>query len=153
MVGWLCGGCSATFLTPPPAAVSPGMPRPHVDCTRSYLLPILDTALAAYQLAGVGYVATLDDERFRNYPISRQADMALGAAFAAVFVGSAVYGYVSASRCRRIHDGPSPAEYLPGVSNRPVRDAPSGAPFSRHRTGARGAAGARLGLAFGAGWQ
>jgi hypothetical protein len=128
------------FLTAPPAQPAPGFARPHVDCTTSYLLPILDSAAAAYQLAGVAYVSTLDDARFRNYPISRQADMALGAAFAAAFAGSAVYGYVLAARCRRIQQGPPTQDYLPGVSSRarPTRDVD--APFSRHPS--RQAAGA-----------
>jgi hypothetical protein len=133
LIGGLCSGCSAVFLTPPPAQPA-GFARPHVDCTTSYLLPILDSAVTAYELAGVAYVSTLDDSRFRNYPISRQADMAVGAAFAAAFAGSAIYGYVSAARCRRIRRGPPAPDYLPGVSSRagPTRDAE--APFSRHRS-------------------
>ncbi len=85
----------------------------------------MDSAVAVYQLAGVTYVSTLDESRFRNYPISKQEDMAIGAALAAVFAGSAIYGYVSASRCRRVKQGPTPSEYLPGVSLRrsaPVSD-------------------------------
>jgi len=140
---FLCAGCSATFLTPPPAAIAPGRPRPQVECTTSYLLPILDSALAAYELAGVGYVATLDDSRFERYPISRQTDMALGAAFAAAFAGSAVYGFVTAARCRRIHEGPRPDGYVPGYSEAPV---PGDAPFSRHGGGARRAASRSWGL-------
>jgi hypothetical protein len=118
-------------LTPPPAQPAPGFARPHVDCTTSYLLPILDSAVTAYQLAGVVYVSTLDDARFRNYPISRQADMALGAAFAAAFASSAVYGYVSAARCRRIQRGPPAQDYLPGVSSRlgPTRELGGGGAF------------------------
>lgn len=108
-------GCSLTFMTPPPVSM-PGRARPHVDCTTSYLAPVLDSAAAAYQLAGVAYVSTLDEARFREYPISKQADMAIGGALAAAFVGSAIYGYVSASRCRRVRSGPAGDEYLPGVS-------------------------------------
>jgi len=114
--GYLCCGCSLVFVTPPPA-VAPGMPRPHVDCTSSYLAPIVDSALTAYQLAGVAYVSTLDDSRFANYPITRTQDMAIGGVFAAAFAGSAVYGYVSAARCRRIQRGPATPDYLPGVSS------------------------------------
>lgn len=113
----LCGGCSLTFVTPPPSTV-PGLARPHVDCTTSYLWPVVDSALAAYELAGVAYVSTLDESRFRRYPISKQGDMAVGTAFAAAFAGSAIYGYVSASRCRRVKRGPEPGEYLPGISGR-----------------------------------
>jgi len=103
-------------MTPPPAAPAPGLARPHVDCTTSYLAPILDSAVTAYQLAGVAYVATLDDARFAHYPISRKADMAVGVGFAAAFAGSAVYGYLSAARCRRIQQGPPGGGYVPGVS-------------------------------------
>ena len=116
------------FVTPPPAH-APGFARPHVDCTTSYLWPIVDSALTAYELAGVAYVSTLDDSRFRSYPISRRADMAVGLGFAAAFAGSAIYGYVSAARCRRIRSGPPEQEYVPGVSSAPGADAP----FSRHR--------------------
>lgn len=97
--------------------MTPGLARPHVDCTTSYLWPIADSALTAYQLAGVAYVSTLDESRFRNYPISKQGDMAVGAAFAAAFAGSAIYGYVSAARCRRLKQGPPRSDYLPGVSD------------------------------------
>ena len=108
-------------MTPPPSAPAPGVPRPHVDCTSSNWAPIIDSALATYQLAGVAYVATLDDSRFRNYPITRQQDMAVGGVFAAAFVGSAIYGYVSAARCRRIKRGPPVQDYVPGVSSQPRR--------------------------------
>jgi hypothetical protein len=77
----------------------------------------VDTALFAYEAAGVAYVSTLDESRFRNYPISKEGDMAVGAAFAAAFAGSAIYGYVSAARCRRVKQGPPPGEYFPGVSD------------------------------------
>lgn len=116
MLAALSSGCSLTFVTPPPP-VRPGYARPHADCTTSYLWPIVDSAVVAYQLAGVGYAATLDESRYRNYPISKEADMALGAAFAAAFAGSAAYGYVSAVRCRRVKHGPAPSDYLPGVSD------------------------------------
>ncbi|HYP86743.1 MAG TPA: hypothetical protein VEQ59_01280 [Polyangiaceae bacterium] len=138
------------FVTPPPAQ-APGLARPHVDCTTSYLWPIVDSVVTAYQLAGVAYVATLDDSRFRRYPISRGADMALGAGFAAAFAGSAIYGYVSASRCRRIRSGPPGADYVPGISRVegveepnpvpvpvsvpvPVPVPVTEAPFSRHHS-------------------
>jgi hypothetical protein len=114
--GCLCSGCSLVFVTPPPAA-APGLPRPHVDCTTSFLAPIVDSAFTAYQLAGVAYVSTLDDARFANYPITRKQDMAVGGAFAAAFAGSAVYGFVSAARCRRVKRGPATPDYLPGVSS------------------------------------
>jgi hypothetical protein len=142
LLACLSGGCSVVFVTPPAAKSAPGFARPHVDCTSSYLWPIVDSALTAYELAGVAYVSTLDDARFRNYPISRQGDMAVGAAFAAAFAGSAIYGYVSAARCRRVRNGPPPQDYLPGVSSAPGPEGDVAAPFSRHRSRRRSAAAA-----------
>jgi hypothetical protein len=116
LAGSSCG-CSLTFMNTAPADAARGQARPHVDCTTSYAAPVIDTVLATYQLVGVGYAATLDDNDYEDYPISRQTDMAIGAGFAAVFVGSAVYGYVSAAHCRRVKRGPPSDGYLPGVSS------------------------------------
>jgi hypothetical protein len=116
-------GCSVAFMTPAPADAGRARPRPQVDCTSSNLAPIIDSVLSTYELAGVAYAATLDDSRYDHYPISRQADMAIGAGFAAVFTASAIYGYVSAAHCRRVKDGPGGKgvhTYLPGVSDEPA---------------------------------
>jgi hypothetical protein len=112
----LLGGCSPTFMTPPPSGGAAGVARPNVDCTTSYAWPVVDTVLAAYQLGGVAYAATLDDSRYDGYPISRQADMAIGASLGALFVASATYGYIAASRCHRIRQGPPGGGYVPGIS-------------------------------------
>lgn len=117
---WLSLGCSVVFVNPPPAAAS-GLARPHVDCTTSYLWPVVDSALTAYQLAGVAYVSTLDESRFDRYPITKTQDMAIGGVFAAAYAGSAIYGYVSAARCRRIQRGPPTQDYVPGFSGDPLR--------------------------------
>jgi hypothetical protein len=112
----LCSGCSVTFMTPPPPGGAAGRARPQVDCSSSYAWPIVDTALVAYQITGVAIAAARDDSDYERYPISRKTDMALGVGFAAVYAASATYGYVSASRCRRVQRGPAPGGYVPGVS-------------------------------------
>ncbi len=106
-------------MTPPPAYSAPGVARPHVDCTTSYLAPIVDSAVTVYQLASVAYVSTLDDSRFARYPITRKEDMAVGGVFATAWAGSAVYGFVSAAHCRRIKQGPPPNEEMPGITRDP----------------------------------
>jgi hypothetical protein len=103
-------------MTPAPSDAARERARPHVDCSSSYAAPIVDSVLAGYELFGVGYAATLDDDDYARYPISRKTDMAIGAGFAALFVGSAVYGYVNAAHCRRVRSGPPQSDYLPGVS-------------------------------------
>ena len=113
----LCSGCSVTFMTTAPRDAARGQARPHVECTSSYAAPIVDSVVATYELVGVGYAATLDDSAYDRYPISRKQDMALGAGFAALFVGSAVYGFVSAAHCRRVKRGPPQGDYVPGVSS------------------------------------
>ena len=122
---WLSLGCSVVFVNPPPSAPAPGTARPHVDCTTSYLWPIVDSALTAYQLAGVAYVSTLDESRFARYPITKTQDMAVGTVFAAAYAGSAIYGYVSAARCRRIKQGPPLDQDIPGITREPPSDSPS----------------------------
>lgn len=133
LVAWLSLGCSVVFVTPPPAAPAPGVARPHVDCTTSYLWPIVDTAFTAYQLAGVAYISTLDESRFDRYPITKQQDMAIGGVLAAAYAGSAIYGYVSAARCLRIKRGPPTQDYIPGVSLRPTPGTHSARAYTRDR--------------------
>lgn len=112
-----CGGCSLTFVTPPPA-VAPPAARPHVDCTTSNLAPILDSVLLGYEAVRVGFAALGPDSAYRRSPIDRDTDLALGLAFGAAFAGSAVYGYVATARCRRIKQGPPPTDPVTGVSAR-----------------------------------
>lgn len=133
-------GCSVAFMTPAPADAGRARARPQVDCTSSHIAPIIDSVLASYELAGVAYAATLDDSRYRNYPISRQADMAIGAGFAALFAGSAIYGFVSAAHCRRVKRGPPGDTYLPGVSGAPTAEPPrTGLDATTRNTGRRAA--------------
>ena len=130
-------GCSVVFMTPAPADAGRARARPQVECTSSHLAPIIDSVLASYELAGVVYAATLDDSRYRDYPISRQADMAIGASVAALFAGSAIYGFVSAAHCRRVKNGAPGDTYLPGVSAAPSAEPPSAGPGAPTRNTGR----------------
>jgi hypothetical protein len=116
-----CGGCSLTFVTPPPRA-TPGAARPHVDCTTSNVAPILDSVLTGYEAVRVGFAAFGPESAYRRSPIDRKTDLALGVAFGAAFAGSAVYGYLATARCRRIKQGPPAGDYVTGVS---AREAPA----------------------------
>jgi hypothetical protein len=121
-VAWLglwCGACSLVFSAPPPAGAERGQARPFVDCSTSNVAPIIDSVLASYELVGSGLALAADDDDYRKYPISRRTDIALGLGFAAAFVGSAVYGYSSAARCRRVKHGPPNDGYVIGVSPAP----------------------------------
>ncbi len=118
LAGAACGGCSLTFVTPPPSAVAPSAARPHVDCTTSNVAPILDSVLTGYEAFRVGFAALGPDSAYRRSPIDRDADLALGVAFGAAFAGSAIYGFVSTARCRRIKQGPPSTPHVIGVSRR-----------------------------------
>jgi hypothetical protein len=111
-------GCSLTFVTPPPAAAAPGTARPHVECTTSNVAPILDSVVTGYEAFRVGFAALGPDSAYRHSPIDRDADLALGLAFGAAFAGSAIYGFVSTARCRRIKQGPPATPHVIGVSQR-----------------------------------
>lgn len=114
-------GCSFIFVKTPPSD-----PPPHggvtsrvapADCTTSRLAPGFDTAFATLQLVRTGMAAAASDNVYNdpNQPLSREADIALGVTFATLFLSSAIYGFVSTSRCSRLqhgedYDPPSAAE-------------------------------------------
>lgn len=110
-------GCSLIFVRTPP---SDGRITARVrsgDCTTSRLAPGFDTTFAALQLLRTGLAATAPDRIYEDpkAPLSREADIALGVGFMALFAGSAIYGFVNTSRCSRMqrgdeHEGESPAD-------------------------------------------
>jgi hypothetical protein len=104
--------------------VSQPIAHPHVDCTSSPLAPVLDGILTGYELFRVGYAAQASPSDYGRYPISREADMALGAGFAALFLTSTIYGVVNTSACHRLKRGPALGEEMPGIT----RDLPPEAP-------------------------
>lgn len=123
-------GCSFIFVRTPP---SDGRITPRVrstDCTSSKIAPGFDTAFGALQLVRTGLAASAPDSTYENpnAPLSREADIALGVSFAALFVSSAVYGFVNTSRCSRLQHGDDDApENLPdppetwGATNQEAR--------------------------------
>lgn len=99
-------GCSFIFVRTPPSDGRISTVRSS-NCTSSKLAPGFDTAFGALELVRTGMAATADKSVYSNpdAPLSREADIALGAGFAALFVGSAVYGFVNTSRCSRLQNG------------------------------------------------
>jgi hypothetical protein len=139
-------GCSFIFVKTPPSDPPPrGGVTSRVapaDCTSSRLAPGFDTAFGALQMVRTGMAATASDSVYDNpnAPLSREADIALGASFMALFVGSAIYGFVNTSRCSRLQRGDDYDEPLASESRetwgastqeaRPARPAPPPAPPS-----------------------
>jgi hypothetical protein len=105
MIG--CSGCSLLFVKAPDssAKVQAGAPK---KCTTSRVLPVLDTIFTGLEAVRTGVAVGADSSAYSspNQPLSREADIALGVAFTALFLGSAVYGYSTTARCERAsHEG------------------------------------------------
>jgi hypothetical protein len=131
--GLTCAGCSFTFVTPPPSRSAGSEPRPNVECTTSNVAPIVDSVVTSYETFRVAYAAFGPDSAYRDSPIPRDADLALGVAFGGAFLASAIYGYVNTARCRRLRDGAPQQPYLPGVSRGETEHEPAAAAASLAR--------------------
>jgi hypothetical protein len=102
-----CSGCSLLFVKAPDSSgnVQTGASK---KCTTSKVLPVLDTVFTGLEVVRTGVAVGADNSAYSssNQPLSREADIALGVAFTALFLGSAVYGYSTTARCERIsHEG------------------------------------------------
>ncbi|HWA75638.1 MAG TPA: hypothetical protein VG937_25055 [Polyangiaceae bacterium] len=64
-------------------------------------MPILDTLLTGFEVVRTGLAIGADSSTYSdpNQPLSREADIALGVGFTALFLGSAIYGYSATARC------------------------------------------------------
>jgi hypothetical protein len=102
-------GCSFTFVHPPSSSGSAAGPRRA--CTSSKLAPVLDTIFTGAQVVRTAYALSASDSVYDDptQPLSRGADVGLGVGFAALFLSSAVYGYVNTSECSKRGQGPSDA--------------------------------------------
>jgi uncharacterized membrane protein len=91
-------GCSFLFVTPPPS------PPSRRECTTSRLAPVLDSIAAGYEIFRTGYAIAAPDEVYDRIGVPREADIAVGAGLSALFVGSAIYGYVNTAECERVEE-------------------------------------------------
>lgn len=99
-------GCSLLFVN----TAAPPAPR---DCTSSRLAPVVDSVLAGYQTLRTGAALSADDELYKRYGVPREADVAVGATLTALFLGSAVYGYIKTAECGRLRRSyVSPADQI-----------------------------------------
>ena len=127
-------GCSLIFVKTPANDGSVSSRSSGGDCTSSRLAPALDTVVGALQLVRTGMAASASDSVYENpdAPLSREADIALGAGFMALFVGSAIYGFAHTNQCSRLKHSteadrvtpPNPAESWTS-SSPPTRPSPA----------------------------
>jgi hypothetical protein len=75
-------GCSLLFVNGPPERAEA---HERIECTDSYFIPALDGVITALQLARTVYAFSRSDDSYRNFPISRPADIAAGGALTLLF--------------------------------------------------------------------
>lgn len=101
-------GCSLIFVKPPPRVDAGTIDTGTRRCTTSKVAPVLDTLFTGLEGARIVYAATASDSVYKDsQPFGRSTDIALGAAFAALFLSSAIYGYVSTAKCSALKQEPS----------------------------------------------
>jgi len=96
-------GCSFLFTTAPKSAESPSE-FASKKCTTSKAAPIVDTVIAGLQGVRTGIALAADKSAYDDSPISREADVAFGLGFLALFGASAIYGYYVTGQCSASHD-------------------------------------------------
>jgi|GEM_PF-1598062 len=108
MLSLLAGvqGCSLLFTTAPKSAPSSAGATSEYEssnCTTSRAAPVVDTVIAGLEGVRTGLAMAADDRDYANSPISREADIALGVGFLALFTASAIYGYYVTGECSKVH--------------------------------------------------
>jgi hypothetical protein len=61
--------------------------------------PVLDAVFTTLEVIRIGADVAASDATFQNQPINRTGDIALGAGFGALFLGSAIYGFNVTTQC------------------------------------------------------
>ncbi len=90
----------------------PPAPPVHVTCTTTRAAPIVDTIVAGLEVAPTVLAVNADDSVYKDAPFNRSTDIGFGVGFAALFAGSAIYGYSVTSRCSDLNRGRE-QEYSP----------------------------------------
>jgi hypothetical protein len=100
-------GCSLLFVHERPSPRPGNIGPPTGQCTSSQVAPVLDTIFTGLEATRVVYAASADDSVYADpkQPLSRGADIGLGLGFTALFLGSAIYGYVATGSCRKYQQG------------------------------------------------
>lgn len=98
LLGLVCG-CSWVSVTRPPE--NPG--QPPIECTRTPLAPILDTAFAAVAIVGAGTFLDIYANANADDKSMFGEGAAVFAAYGILAAASAYSGYVSTARCRALN--------------------------------------------------
>jgi len=118
-------GCSFLFVDKPPERPSPPSYALRSECTTSNLWPIVDSVIGGYQIVRTAYGIGASDAAYAGSPISREADVTLGAVLATTFIASAITGYGRTAGCRRTEQFRMlPAPMTPRAPAPPPPEAP-----------------------------
>jgi hypothetical protein len=101
----LNSGCSFLFMPRPPPESRFG-----VDvrtCTTNQAAPVVDTLMVGLQFVRIGIAAGASEQDYRQAPLPREADIAIGASLLALFATSALVGYTHVKACKEARgEGP-----------------------------------------------
>jgi hypothetical protein len=89
-------GCSLLFVDGPP----PERARQQsIKCTDSNFWPVVDVLWAGFQVGRTAFAVSRDDSYYKDNPLSRESDIALGIAFLGLHTVSSVVGFRAVSQC------------------------------------------------------
>jgi hypothetical protein len=57
-----------------------------------------------WQVVRIGVAASAHDSDYERSPVSREADIALGVAYAGLFAASAIYGFSATTTCAHLKE-------------------------------------------------
>ena len=126
-------GCSLLFVNRPPAAEEVSGRPWAISCTSSKAAPIVDTLVTGLEATRIALAVNAPDSTYQasDQPLSRGADIGLGLSFGALFLSSAIYGYVETTQCSQLKQrseqiAPMPAAPTPAapVANTRAGQAP-----------------------------
>jgi len=99
-------GCSFLFTTAPktePTSAGSIYESAPNNCTTSKAAPVVDTVIAGLEGVRTGLALAADKSAYADAPISKEADIAFGLGFLALFGASAIYGFYVTSECSKLH--------------------------------------------------
>lgn len=109
-------GCSYTFVQPLSPTHHPG---DRADCTTDLTAPVVDSSVALVYAASSVYTATRDNQAYQGLLV------AAGLLNTAVWLSSAIYGYVEVGQCRAAKEDAAAVPFwqqrVPGASASPPR--------------------------------
>jgi hypothetical protein len=99
LFGLLSTGCSFLFVQAPPANARKLPPSEPLVCTTSKAAPTIDALVTGFQVIRTVYAMNADNGDYSGFPISRTADIVLGAALTTTFLVSSMYVYATTGEC------------------------------------------------------